>query len=219
MAIEIGGVLFQGMPGLDKDNLSKLDHVGRVLWLKYRFDTFFIDPFRKFVALDGQGTYIWLCAVNLLCTAVEALASFELNLGRGNGMQEFAQFVEGHFPAFGAVPFELDEPALKGNPARRPAEHLYRYFRNGLAHGFCIEWGGLLHREDGAPDYLSTRNPLGTLKSLVIAPRDLIAEFEIAICDFFSKAASWPIGSSEYACFNERFESVFMICSATASTP
>src|ERR1700691_2734783 len=36
-------------------------------------------------------------------------------------------------------------------PAARPAEHLYRYFRGGIEHSFAIEWGGLRHREDGAP--------------------------------------------------------------------
>lgn len=218
MAIEIGGRQFQGMPGLDKDILHTLDHQGRVAWLKYRFDTFFMDPFRKLLMLDGS-TYVWLCAVNLLCTAVEALSSFELDLGPGNGMREFAEFVERHFPAFKTSLIELDEAGHQRTPAKRPSEHLYRYFRSGLAHGFCIEWGGLLHREDGAPDYLSTRTPLGNLKSLVIAPRDLVSEFERAVEEFFIAASGWPNGSTEHVNFNRRFESVFMVCSAQATTP
>ena len=76
MAIEINGITFQGMPGLDKNKLPALDYAGRLTWLKHRFESFFLIPFRSFVALDGGGTYVWLCAVNLLCTAVEALSSF-----------------------------------------------------------------------------------------------------------------------------------------------
>ena len=128
-------------------------------------------------------------------------------------MEEFSRFVEEHFPSFRSTTLRLDEPTPQNFPATTPAEHLYRYFRSGLAHGFCIEWGGLLHREDGAPDYLSVRNPIGTLRSLVIAPQDLIAEFEFAVDDFFRKAATWPTGSPQHECFNARFEAVFMICS------
>ena len=219
MAIEINGVTFQGMPGLDKDKLGALDYAGRVTWLKHRFECFFLAPFRALVALDGEGIYVWLCAVNLLCTAVEALSSFELDLGSGKGMEEFSRFVEEHFPTFRSTTLRLDEPSRRNTPATTPAEHLYRYFRSGLAHGFCIEWGGLVHREDGAPGYLSVRNPVGSLQSLVIAPRDLIAEFEVAMNDFFQKAANWPSGSPQYNCFNARFESVFMICSAASATP
>lgn len=219
MAIDIGGITYHGMPGLDKDNLFALDHVGRVTWLKYRFEMFFMDAFRSFAALDGEGTYIWLCAVNLLCTAVEALSSFESDLGPGRGMQEFTEFVGNHFPTFRAASFELDEPVRKSIPAKTPAEHLYRYFRSGLAHAFCIEWGGLLHREDGASGYLSTRTSVDTLKSLVVAPRDLIAEFERAVEDFFTKAMNWTVGSPDFVCFNKRFNVVFMTCSATAMGP
>ena len=62
MAIEINGVTFQGMPGLDKDKLADLDYAGRVTWLKHRFECFFLAPFRALVALDGGGIYVWLTA-------------------------------------------------------------------------------------------------------------------------------------------------------------
>jgi hypothetical protein len=218
MAIEINGVVFQGMPGLDKDKLLALDYAGRVTWLRHRFDSFFMAPFRRLVSLDAEGgIYVWLCAVNLLCTAVEALSSFEFD--SQSGMEDFARFVEEHFPTFRNTALRLDEPKVNRTPATKPSEHLYRYFRSGLAHGFCIEWGGLLHREDGAPNYLSVRKPIGNLQSLVIAPRDLIGEFENAIDDFFRKSAGWPVGSAQYDCFNARFESVFMICSAASAIP
>jgi hypothetical protein len=84
----------------------------------------------------------------------------------------------------------FNDPRPTNTPATRPSEQLYRYFRSRLAHGFCVEWGGLLHREDQAPNYLSVRNPVGNLQSLVIASRDLIAEFEEALDDFFHIAAS-----------------------------
>jgi len=52
-------------------------HAGRVEWLKYRFNLVLLTPFQQLVAFDNNDCYVWLCVTNLLCGAVEALASFE----------------------------------------------------------------------------------------------------------------------------------------------
>lgn len=98
--------------------------------------------------MEGD-SYIWLCAVNLLTSAVEAFSQFEFTDTRG--MIRFARFVERYFgPEFRAT-MHLQEPAGTIHaPATTAAEHLYKYFRSGLVHSFCIEWGGLQHKEDGA---------------------------------------------------------------------
>jgi hypothetical protein len=93
----------------------------KITWLQHRMEAFFMEPLRKLVALEGEGTYVWLCAVNILCTAIEALSSFEFDLGKGKGMEEFSRFVEAHFPEFQASSLDLNEPVQRSIPAERAA--------------------------------------------------------------------------------------------------
>jgi hypothetical protein len=214
MPTEIERMQFTGFARLDMQNLLKLDYAGRVKWLKYRFGLVFSTPFRRFVQLEAPDCYVWLCVVSLLCTAVEALADFEFD---GNGMQRFARFVESYFsPDFRAGVLTLDDPKPdRGQQPITPAQHLYKYFRCGLAHSFCIEWGGVLHREDGAPSYLFERNPVGVQKSLGIVPRELVADFLAAIERFFAAAETWMPGTPQAVNFDEHFHEVFLVSCAT----
>jgi len=214
MPTEIEGMPFVGFAGIDGAYLPRLSYAGRVAWLKYRFELVFLTPFKRFVAQEGEA-YVWLCVVNLLCAAVEALADFEFD---GNGMQPFARFVEKYFSAeFRTSMLSLDDPKPRRNStATTPAEHLYKYFRCGLAHSFCIEWGGLLHREDGAPSYLFEREPIPGQKSLGIVPRELVNDFLSGVDKFFQEAASWKPGTPTAKNFTRHFEETFLVCAAPA---
>jgi len=84
-----------------------LSFQGRISWVEYRYRTFFLDTFDRLVALEDE-SYIWLCVVNLLTSAVDALAHFEFS--DRSAMVRFSSFVERYFsPAF-RVPMNLDEP-------------------------------------------------------------------------------------------------------------
>jgi hypothetical protein len=123
-----------------------------VAWLEFRFNVVFLDPFRKFLELDGQ-CYIWLCILSLATLAIDSLAKFEYT-----GKDAFVRFVEEFFPSGAFMERKLrlrdPRPDRKTKVAQTPAQHLYKFFRSSIAHDFCIDWGGLLHREDGAPSYL-----------------------------------------------------------------
>jgi hypothetical protein len=179
------------------------------LWVQYRFQNFFLDTFDRVVALEHQ-SYVWLCVVNLLTSAVEALSQFEFDDARG--MTRFARFVERYFgPEFRAV-MHLQEPPGAGNPqARSAAEHFYKYFRSGLAHSFCIEWGGLQHREDGATAYLFEA-PQGHAgeRALGIVPRELVADFRRAVDAYFRALEQRLPQEPEAVQFNRRFEEVYL---------
>lgn len=211
----IEGMQFTGFAALDAADLPRLSYAGRVDWLKYRFETFFLTPFKRFVALENE-CYVWLCVVNLLCTAVEALADFEFD---GTGMQRFSEFVEKYFsPDYRNAGLRLDDPKpTRNSVAVTPAQHLYKYFRCGLAHSFCIEWGGLRHREEGVPSYLFEREPIPMQKSLGIVPRELVTDFLAAVENFFEQAASWKPGTPPAMNFSRHFEEVFLVC--TSPTP
>lgn len=167
--------------------------------------------------MDSGECYVWLCVINLLCGAIEALASYEF---AGDTMTAFSRFVEKYFSSDWKQPLTLHD-LRPYRPATRPAEHLYRYFRCGIEHSFAIEWGGLRHREDGVPlsrradgtpMYLFERVAVGNQKSLGIVPREFVVDFYKAMEDFFRSAASWNVGAHEREQFNSRFEQVFLTC-------
>lgn len=168
-----------------------------------------MTTFDRIVALEHD-SYVWLCVVNLLTSAVEALSKFEFD---GNsGMTRFSRFVERYFGPEFIAPLHLDEPPGARTPmATTPAQHLYKYFRSGLAHSFCIEWGGLQHREDGAPAYLFEA-PQGHSgeRALGVVPRELVADFRRAVNTYFTALQARQVTEAEAIQFNRRFEQVYL---------
>lgn len=211
MPIEISGLPFTGFPGRDSANLRPLAYPSRVRWLRYRFDLVFLTPFAALRKAEGPDCYIWLCVLNLLCAAIEALSKFEFD---GNDRECFVGFVEKYLgDEFRQRALRLYDPRPgRFAPAATPAEHLYKYFRSGLAHSFCIEWGGLLHREDGAPSYLfEAATSLGPERSLGVVPRELVTDFLKAVEDFFKACeARDPLDPLSQK-FNRRFNEVFLM--------
>jgi len=184
--VEIEGFQFVGFPGFDAQNLRHLSFGGRVSWLRYRFQLVFLQPLRALLTLDGPECYIWLCGMSLVASAVQALASLRFD---GGDREKFTVFLETYLPQFRNAHFPLDDPMPQRDLARSAGEHFYKYFRNGLAHSFCIEWGGLQHREevpDARESYLfqTTQGPHGE-HGLGIMPREFVDDFIEATQRFF----------------------------------
>jgi len=211
MPIEIAGQQFTGFPGLDSVHLRNLNYRDRIRWFKYRFGRVFLTPFAEFRKLERPDCYIWLCVVNLVCSAIEALSRFQFE---GSSDRDcFVQFVEKYFaPAFQQPKLSLYDPRPeKGREASTSAEHLYKYFRSGLAHSFCIEWGGILHREDGALNYIFAADTSpGAEKSLGVVPRELVDDFLSAINLFFRALEAASPSSPLQVQFTKRFDEVFL---------
>jgi hypothetical protein len=160
--------------------------------------------------------------MNLLCSAIEALASYEF--GGGDSMTQFSRFVEKYFSPDWMEPLALHD-LRPYRPVVKSADHLYRYFRGGIEHSFAIEWGGLRHREDGAPmrrrgngepSYLFERLATGNQNSLGIVPREFVADFYQAMDRFFASATRWDDADPERTHFNARFENIFLTCETPA---
>lgn len=208
MPIQIEGMRFTGFPGFDAQNLRRLTYDGRVQWLDYRMNLVFLKPFSAIIKKE-KTVYVWLCVLNLMCSAIEALASFEFD---GNGKEKFRKFVQRHFKRrWKTAKLKLHDPTLGRQPVTCPADHFYKFFRCGLAHSFCIEWGGILHREDGALSYLfEARTGAPGLNSLGIVPRELADDFLNALNKFFVGLRSGGRRGPRRKIFDRRFEQVFM---------
>ena len=155
MTIEIEGQSFTPFPTDQEEKFKLISYHGRVAWLEFRFNVVFMDPFRKFLELDGQ-CYVWLCILSLATFAIDSLAKFEYT-----GKAAFVRFVEEFFPsgAFKERKLRLHDPRpdRKTKVAKTPAQHLYKFFRSSIAHDFCIDWDGVLHRETDIGLHLMTR--------------------------------------------------------------
>jgi hypothetical protein len=99
---------FSGFPGRDQDNLRQLSYEGRIAWFRYRFNLVFLTPFRRLVALEAPDCYIWLCAMNLAGSAIEALAN--LCVRRGHDHEKVPSFLDQYFEGFRGNTLQLDDP-------------------------------------------------------------------------------------------------------------
>ena len=222
MPIEIEGHQFSGFPGFDAAALPVLSYLGRVRWLRHRFDLVFLNPFRALLRNDTADCYIWLCVVSLLSAAVQALSSFAY--ARGSDSERFTRFILEYFPsrAF-QQQLQLHDPKGARDLADTPAKQFYKFFRNGLAHSFCVEWGGLQHREEvgaaGQSYLFEARQGANGEASLGVIPRELVQDFEQGVEDFFSSIGRHQKGTPEQADFNRCFERVFMATKARRPLP
>lgn len=132
--MQIQGLEFSGFPGRDAENLRRLDYRGRVEWFRFRFELVFRTPFRRLVATEGPDCYVWLCLMELLGAAISSLAN--LTTRHGNDHAKFTAFLRRYLPTFDNAQLQLDDLS-GGRPNERattPGDHLYKFFRNGLAH-------------------------------------------------------------------------------------
>jgi hypothetical protein len=210
----IQGLEFSGFPGRDSENLRRLDYAGRVRWFRYRFNLVFLTPFRQLIALEGPDCYVWLCVMELAGAAIHALAN--LAIGRGSDHAKFTSFLNLYLPTFANVTLHLDDPR-GGRPneiSRTPADHFYKFFRSGLAHSFCIDWGGIQHREEIpglGPEYLfQTTQGFNGEHGLGIVPKEFVRDFETGCERVLSAFAVAEPGAPLREGFDGTFERVFL---------
>ena len=95
-----------------------------------------------------------------------------------------------------------------------PSGHFYRFFRNGLAHNFCIQWGGLQHREEigdvGHRYLFETSQGTHGEHGLGIVPREFVADFQRGCSDFIADLERAPLGSELQLAFDRTFERVYL---------
>lgn len=211
--MQIQGLEFSGFPGRDSANLRMLDFDGRVAWFKFRFELVFLTPFTRLVALESDDCYVWLCVMNLAGAAISSLADF---MGRGNDRDKFTAFLITYLPTFARAGFLLHDPNAdrRNPPAASPAAQFYQFFRNGLAHDFCIQWGGLQHRDeigDVGVGYLFEavlRMPGET--GLGVVPREFVTDFEAGCLRFLEVLGRAPAGSDLRRSFERTFQRVYL---------
>ncbi len=117
---------------LDRATLPGLSFAERVEWLRRRIDHTLLRPIAILEA-NHTNAYVWLAITELVCAGIEALGGFLGNRLFGQA-SSFCRFVQN----FMHSDFSRLAPDKNGSSAAY-CEHLEKYFRNGLDHGFAIE--------------------------------------------------------------------------------
>lgn len=195
----IQGINFSLWWDIDRQELKNLDFLGRVEWLENRTKRVLIDPLNELANLTNKA-FVWMAVTELVCAGIESLAGF-YGKDKRTRARPFCRFVN----AFMDPDFSKIAKSIKGEDWTY-CKHLQTYFRNGLDHGFSIEWGGLWHDgEDGTHGYL---RPAGDGNGIAIDPRVLVPDFRQAVEKYFAQLLRDGENSPTGRNFQKRFDAI-----------
>lgn len=129
-----------------------------------------------------------------ICCAIEALGKF-LNGGRGKSSERFFAFLYKYMNA------NYQSQRLGTNTF---GEILWKYFRNGLAHGFTICHGGF-EGPKGTPYFIVKGN------TLMICPAELYSDFVNGFEQYLSDLRTTKGSGSLFMDFDVVFKEVFVL--------
>ena len=191
---------FTYMWDIDRPVLGGLSFQQRVEWLRQRIDRTLLQPIAVLEA-SHTGVFVWLAITELVCAGIEALGGFLGNNQFGQA-SPFCRFVRKFMHSdFSKLALAQDGSSISY------CEHLQKYFRNGLDHGFVINWGGLwLANEPGFSGGYLRPNKDGN--GIAVCPEMLLSDFRKAIDRYFDRLRSDGEQSVIGRNFTSRFESI-----------
>ena len=200
---------------LQHGKLSRLTDDGKIKWFRRRMEFVFLEPLTclysgktpAYRALnstkpnDLPARSFVIATFSLLLNGIEALGSFLTPIG-STKRDNFYAFVTKYMDTWDVLvansPYSTAD--LK--------EILWRHFRNGIAHGFCIEHGGIDNEADtvqGGWRVVTDTGPSGSMTShLDIGPNAFFQDFLAGVDSFFR-----DVRTVHRASFLQRFRSVY----------
>jgi hypothetical protein len=133
--VQIDGKAWKLFKDYDKPHYSYLSPTGKIEYLEKRVQLILIDPLEEIkqkVLANSTTEYYWLCIITLVCCGIEATGGYligrdqRIAFKKGTSPKAFKEFVRRYMPDYNAYVHDL-----------------WKFFRNGLAHGFCIQKGGI----------------------------------------------------------------------------
>lgn len=176
--VNLGGQemsLFKGY--VDKSLLEALSFNDKITYLKARAILIFLDPLEEILYLEKENAlakFHLLNVMTIICCAIEGLGHYLTGkVGIGTAKTAFEKFVKDF----------MNPDFQKVHDGKTYSLILWEYFRNGLAHGFVIEKGGIERKLSG---YFNVNPQIG----LEIDIDYFVSDFKKAFEDFFKKLQS-----------------------------
>lgn len=183
----------------DRAQLPFLTSAQRVEYFRRRANKFVLRPLDQILHQVRGATKrssAVLCFGTCVCSAIEAFGRFHTGkVGWGTGAHSFRAFVTDF----------MHSDFAKRLHGKSYATLLHNHFRNGLAHGFTIKWGGL----EFSPAYFQVKR-LGPATVLEIDPGRLYHDFAHGVSDFLAKLKSAPDAPARYIRFSTVFEELWI---------
>lgn len=194
--------LFYDYDQLQNQNLRKLTDAGKIEWFLYRMEAVFLLPLRNLFdrksdvhkQLNSSGDVEWpwnsfiTATFSVLLNGVEALGSFlpysksfvhENNKNRGKNYFRFREFIQRYMKEWDV---KITKTFYKSSYL---PEILWDHFRNGIAHAFVIQGGGIEYEADP-----TKRWSIKWGGYLEIEPIRFFEDFQKGVTDFFKDAKS-----------------------------
>jgi hypothetical protein len=185
---------------LRDSKLSRLTDPGRIEWFRCRMEFVFLEPlaslyagktpaYRALNSMDQEdlpARSFVIAAFSILLNGIEALGSFITTRPEDDKRANFFAFMTTYMK-----PWNKHIPNSPYAPLGDMKAILWEHFRNGIAHGFCIERGGIDNEADG-PRWIVGPN------SLHIGPNTFFQDFRLGLDSFFADLNSDPGRSSTF---------------------
>ncbi len=138
---------------LDRRFLTSMSDPGKVEWFRLRMGMVFLAPMARIFDTGSVAhrelmtnpdemepfRNVMIAAFSVVMNGVEACGSFLRPVANqrrpGEKYKNFRRFISSYMPEWDADIEGLDPPSL--------VRHLWEHFRNGIAHGFVIDHGGI----------------------------------------------------------------------------
>lgn len=149
-----------------KSELKDLSFTDKLKYLEARAKLVFLDAVDEILFLQKSqilAKFHDLNIITIICCGIESLGHYLIGKGDGFSGDSFRAFVVEFMPDYSTV-----------------VDQLWYHFRNGLAHGFCIKYGGI-ERDLDAPFKVDGQ------EGLKIDFDFFVSDFERAFNDFFRR--------------------------------
>lgn len=188
-------------------NLATLPFNERVKYLEARAKLIVLEPLEELLHLENSQLtrkYHLLNIVTLVCCGIEALGHYLLPERRRRGKKRTTTKPREYFKEFVKVFMNSEFQRNSAKADETYSDYVYDYFRNGLAHGFCIQRGGIERKQKRYFDYDSGRN------RLIMDVDFLIDDFKQAFVKFFQTLQSEGENGSYGKTFEKRFKKILL---------
>ncbi len=183
----------------DRPKLPLLTQSQRIEYFRRRANRLVLRPLRQLLRAIPRSikrSSAVLCFGTSICCAIEAFGRFHTGkVGIGSGAHSFKAFVNDF----------MHPDYSKQLHGRSYVTLLHDNFRNGLAHGFTIKWGGFEY----SSDYFQVK-AIGPETVLEIDPGRLYEDFANGTAKFMSMLKTAPDSSTRHAHFNSVFNELWV---------
>lgn len=199
--------LFYDYDQLRDRKLTQLTDDGQVEWFRLRMECVFLEPLRRIFDResvahrelnsspedDGPSRTVMIAAFSILLNGIEALGSF-LTSTRTSNRDNFYAFITNYMRNWDTI--------VSGTSYQTDClpEILWKHFRNGVAHGFVIEGGGIDYEADETRWLVRDR-------CLEIGPERFFDEFQTGVGAFIDDISNPK--SNRRTRFMSRFREVY----------